>query len=143
MIPEPYLLIFLCLTIGDRATLIIWHAAELTVTMVAIGIPVCRPLWKGWVSRLLPGGDQDQMYSDSYYSGQQRTIGGSEMWPSKEGDSKSRSKSRKGSKGSKSRPSDINIHNDDIEMLDVGDAREKDPTSGGRTPDSWSSWSRA
>lgn len=65
------------------------------------------------------------------------------MWPSKEGDSKSRSKSRKGSKGHKSRPSDINIHNDDIEMLDVRDARAKYPTSGGHTPDSWSSWSRA
>ncbi|KAG6354618.1 hypothetical protein INS49_004636 [Diaporthe citri] len=127
----------------DRATLIIWHAAELTVTMVAIGIPVCRPLWKGWVNRLLPGGDQDQIYSASYFSGEQRTIGGSEMWPSKEGDSKSRSKSRKGSKGHKSRPSDMNIHTDDIEMLDARDAREKDPTSGGHTPDSWSSWSRA
>ncbi|KAH8752772.1 hypothetical protein F5883DRAFT_527406 [Diaporthe sp. PMI_573] len=86
--------------------------------MVAIGIPVCRPLWKGWVSRLLPGGEQDQIYSDSYYSGQQRTIGGSEMLPSKKGHSKSKSKSRKGSKGSKSLPSDINIHCDDVEMLD-------------------------
>lgn len=107
--------------------------------MVAIGIPVCRPLWKSWVSRLLPGSEEDQIYSASYYSGQQRTIGGSEMWPSKEGDSKPRSKPRK---GSKSRPSDIIIHTDDIEMLDARDAGEMDGTSGGHTPDSWSSWSR-
>jgi hypothetical protein len=111
--------------------------------MVAIGIPVCRPLWKGWVSRLLPGGEQDQIYSDSYYSGQQRTIGGSEMLPSKKGHSKSKSKSRKGSKGSKSLPSDINIHCDDVEMLDVRDTREKKSTSDRHTPDSWSSWNLA
>ncbi|POS69142.1 hypothetical protein DHEL01_v212464 [Diaporthe helianthi] len=127
----------------DRATLLIWHAAELTVTMVAIGIPVCRPLWKGWVSRLLPGGQGIQIYSASDFSGGQRTIGGSERWASKGGDSKQGSKQRKGSKAHKSRPSDLVVHNDDIEMLSTGDAREKkDIASGGRSPDSWSSWSR-
>lgn len=64
------------------------------------------------------------------------------MGPSKGSGSNPRSKPRKGSKGHKSRPSNIVIHNDDIEMLRTGDAREKDVASGGHTPDSWSSWSR-
>ncbi|KAF6838776.1 hypothetical protein CPLU01_02309 [Colletotrichum plurivorum] len=32
----------------DTVGLIIWHAAELAVTMVCIGIPVCRPLFRDW-----------------------------------------------------------------------------------------------
>lgn len=83
----------------------------------------------------------DQRYSASYFSGQQRTIGGSEMWPSKGDDSKPRSKSRKGSKGSKSLPSNI-IDSDDIEMMDTRNTGGRDDMSGGHTPDSWSSWSR-
>ncbi|KAG7050930.1 hypothetical protein JMJ77_0001560 [Colletotrichum scovillei] len=35
----------------DTVALIIWHAAELAVTLVCIGIPVCRPLFKGWLSK--------------------------------------------------------------------------------------------
>lgn len=127
------------MTIGDRSALLIWHAAELTVTMVAIGIPVCRPLWKDWVSRLL--GDQHQIDSKNYYNGEQRTIGGSEMkLASKDSGSKSRSKSRK---GSNARPSDIDVHLDSIAMLDVPDERDIAATPLVQSPDSWASWSRA
>ncbi|KAL2884439.1 hypothetical protein SGCOL_000386 [Colletotrichum sp. CLE4] len=35
----------------DTVALIVWHAAELAVTLVCIGIPVCRPLFKGWLSK--------------------------------------------------------------------------------------------
>lgn len=32
----------------DVVGIIIWHAAELCTTMVCIGVPVCRPLYKDW-----------------------------------------------------------------------------------------------
>lgn len=109
--------------------------------MVAIGIPVCRPLWKDWVRRLLPGGESHQTYTASDFSGQQRTIGGSEMFLSKGTDSKPGSKARKGSKGNKSLSSNI-LDADDIEMLEMQDTSRENPTShGGNTPDSWSSYS--
>lgn len=79
-----------------------------------------------------------QIYTESEFSGQQRTIGGSEMWPSKGTDSKP----RKGSKGSRSLPSNI-LDADDVEMLEIQDTKEKDAPSGQQTPDSWSSYSHA
>lgn len=36
--------------LGDVVGVIVWHAAELCTTLVCIGIPVCRPLYKGWVA---------------------------------------------------------------------------------------------
>ncbi|KAF9872682.1 hypothetical protein CkaCkLH20_09861 [Colletotrichum karsti] len=33
----------------DTVGLIVWHAAELATTLVCIGIPVCRPLFKSWL----------------------------------------------------------------------------------------------
>ncbi|KAL6880043.1 hypothetical protein HDV57DRAFT_104172 [Trichoderma longibrachiatum] len=35
--------------IKDVVGIIIWHAAEFCSTMVCIGIPVCRPLCRGWL----------------------------------------------------------------------------------------------
>lgn len=84
-----------------------------------------------------------QIYTASDFSGQQRTIGGSEMGPSRGPHSKPESKDRKGSKHSKSPSSNI-LDADDIEMLETRDTKEtwRDATSGGqRTPDSWSSYS--
>uniref|UniRef100_A0A8H7TN64 Rhodopsin domain-containing protein n=1 Tax=Bionectria ochroleuca TaxID=29856 RepID=A0A8H7TN64_BIOOC len=36
----------------DVVSIIIWAAAEIAVTMVCIGIPICRPLYKDYLSRL-------------------------------------------------------------------------------------------
>ncbi|KAI0144481.1 hypothetical protein GGR57DRAFT_517962 [Xylariaceae sp. FL1272] len=36
----------------DTVDLIVWHAAEIAVTMIGIGIPVCLPLYKGALDRL-------------------------------------------------------------------------------------------
>jgi hypothetical protein len=41
----------------DVVGIIIWHAAELCTTMVCIGIPVCRPLYKDWVGRYMSSED--------------------------------------------------------------------------------------
>ncbi|KAM5354754.1 hypothetical protein ACJ41O_001401 [Fusarium nematophilum] len=40
----------------DSAGLIVWSAAEMAVTMICIGIPVCRPLYKNYIDRLASGG---------------------------------------------------------------------------------------
>lgn len=44
----------LCST-EDTVGLIVWSAAEIAVTMICIGIPVCRPLYKNFLDRLLSG----------------------------------------------------------------------------------------
>lgn len=36
----------------DTVGLIVWSAAEIAVTMICIGIPVCRPLYKSYIDRL-------------------------------------------------------------------------------------------
>ncbi|KAK8121313.1 hypothetical protein PG999_005433 [Apiospora kogelbergensis] len=36
----------------DTVGLIVWSAAEIAVTMICIGIPVCRPLYKSFLTRL-------------------------------------------------------------------------------------------
>ncbi|KAL9567218.1 hypothetical protein ACKAV7_008648 [Fusarium commune] len=65
----------------DPAGLIVWSAAEMTVTMICIGIPVCRPLYKKyfgkWSSRN-KSKDQEQNSGASYPL---QTIGGSTMYP--------------------------------------------------------------
>lgn len=86
---------------GDRSPLLIWHAAELTVTIVCISVPVCRPLWKNWVSKMFPEPSDTQASSRMRFAGQgqqQFTIGGSEMVSLENSKgSKPRSKMRKGS----------------------------------------------
>ncbi|KAI1337065.1 hypothetical protein F5Y15DRAFT_418376 [Xylariaceae sp. FL0016] len=32
--------------------LIIWHGAEISVTMICIGVAVCRPIYKNWVDKI-------------------------------------------------------------------------------------------
>ncbi|EAQ87745.1 hypothetical protein CHGG_04364 [Chaetomium globosum CBS 148.51] len=48
------------LTLGhktdDTVGLIVWSAAEIAVTMICIGIPICRPLYKQWLDRVLSYG---------------------------------------------------------------------------------------
>ncbi|KAK1973974.1 hypothetical protein LZ30DRAFT_609350 [Colletotrichum cereale] len=67
----------------DTVQLIIWHACELAVTMVCIGIPVCRPLYKGWLNKLSSrGGSTPGAYTkdlaDSNNGFGLRTIGGTD-----------------------------------------------------------------
>ncbi|KAK1954532.1 hypothetical protein LY78DRAFT_742318 [Colletotrichum sublineola] len=67
----------------DTVQLIIWHACELAVTMVCIGIPVCRPLYKGWINKLSSrGGSNPGAYTknlaDSNSAFGLKTIGGTD-----------------------------------------------------------------
>ncbi|KAK2039925.1 hypothetical protein LZ31DRAFT_558360 [Colletotrichum somersetense] len=67
----------------DTVQLIIWHACELAVTMICIGVPVCRPLYKGWINQLSSRGDSKQgAYSkdlaDSNSGFGLKTIGGTD-----------------------------------------------------------------
>ncbi|KAK8068801.1 hypothetical protein PG994_005417 [Apiospora phragmitis] len=43
---------YLVKTILDTVGLIVWPAAEIAVTMICIGIPVCRPLYKRFLTQL-------------------------------------------------------------------------------------------
>ncbi|KAH6856277.1 hypothetical protein B0I37DRAFT_351358 [Chaetomium sp. MPI-CAGE-AT-0009] len=76
----------------DTVGLIVWSAAEIAVTMVCIGIPICRPLYKQWLDRMLSYGSgigsggyqkqkgQERSGEDSSRRGYGlRTIGGSTM----------------------------------------------------------------
>ncbi|KAI0522291.1 hypothetical protein F5B22DRAFT_660609 [Xylaria bambusicola] len=38
----------------DTVNLVVWHAAELSATMIGIGIPICLPLYKSAISRAFP-----------------------------------------------------------------------------------------
>ncbi|KAK3940295.1 hypothetical protein QBC46DRAFT_127916 [Diplogelasinospora grovesii] len=65
----------------DTVGLIVWSAAEIAVTMICIGIPVCRPLYKRFLDRLLSKGNsgyQKQGASNGPRFGL-RTFGGSAM----------------------------------------------------------------
>ncbi|KAK2000578.1 hypothetical protein LX36DRAFT_418290 [Colletotrichum falcatum] len=67
----------------DTVQLIVWHACELAVTMVCIGIPVCRPLYKGWINKLSSrGGSNSGTYTknlaDSNSAFGLKTIGGTD-----------------------------------------------------------------
>lgn len=62
--------------------MIVWHAAELSVTMVCIGIPVCRPLYKNWFDRNIFSSKrrvttEDTTGDNGVYT--LHTIGGSEF----------------------------------------------------------------
>ncbi|TDZ31047.1 Satratoxin biosynthesis SC1 cluster protein 4 [Colletotrichum spinosum] len=68
----------------DTVGLIVWHAAELAVTMVCIGIPVCRPLFKGWLNKFTsrngskPTGPYTRDMTGSNGNFLMRTIGGTD-----------------------------------------------------------------
>ncbi|KAK3294502.1 uncharacterized protein B0H64DRAFT_188895 [Chaetomium fimeti] len=50
----------------DTVGLIVWSAAEIAVTMVCIGIPICRPLYKQWLDRMLSYGYGSGVGSGGY-----------------------------------------------------------------------------
>lgn len=69
----------------ETVGLIVWSAAEIAVTMVCIGIPVCRPLYKRWLEKFasnLSGTNSGYKKHGSSSRGPRyglRTIGGSTM----------------------------------------------------------------
>ncbi|KAH7121707.1 hypothetical protein EDB81DRAFT_861572 [Dactylonectria macrodidyma] len=63
----------------DTVGLIVWSAAEIAVTMICIGIPVCRPLYKRYLDKLTSrdtGKYREQNDGGSYPL---RTFGGSTL----------------------------------------------------------------
>lgn len=61
--------------------LIAWTAAEMTVTMICIGIPVCRPLWKQCFNKWTTRGDSKPREPNSAGSFPLQTIGGNTSRP--------------------------------------------------------------
>lgn len=67
--------------------MIVWHAAELSTTMVCIGIPVCRPLFRDWMEKITSstakrrGGTSENSRTNDLDGGvyTMHTIGGSEF----------------------------------------------------------------
>ena len=56
--------------------LIVWSAAEMTVTMVCIGIPVCRPLYKKYFRKWTTRNSSNYPENNSGASYPLQTIGG-------------------------------------------------------------------
>ncbi|CAJ0544605.1 Ff.00g037000.m01.CDS01 [Fusarium sp. VM40] len=65
----------------DPMGLIAWTAAEMTVTMICIGIPVCRPLWKQCFNKWTTRGDSKSREPNSAGSFPLQTIGGNTSRP--------------------------------------------------------------
>ncbi|KXX75860.1 hypothetical protein MMYC01_207351 [Madurella mycetomatis] len=72
----------------DTVGLIVWSAAEIAVTMICIGIPVCRPLYKRFLDKLSSNGTGSGGYKKYSADGGRsgggpryglRTFGGSTM----------------------------------------------------------------
>ncbi|ETS73764.1 hypothetical protein PFICI_14710 [Pestalotiopsis fici W106-1] len=78
----------------DVVGIIIWHAAEFCTTLVCVGIPVCRPLYRDWFGTWMSGRRSGEDLSASGNSGWMKhknaggggggvfamhTIGGSEL----------------------------------------------------------------
>ncbi|KAF5543084.1 integral membrane protein pth11 [Fusarium napiforme] len=64
----------------DPVGLIVWSAAEMTVTMICIGIPVCRPLYKKYFSKW-SSRNSSKYQQNSGASFPLQTIGGSIKYP--------------------------------------------------------------
>ncbi|OLN83278.1 hypothetical protein CCHL11_03002 [Colletotrichum chlorophyti] len=68
----------------DTVGLIVWHAAELAVTLVCVGIPVCRPLFKSWLNKWSsrngskPNGPYTRDMTGSNLAFGLKTIGGTD-----------------------------------------------------------------
>lgn len=60
----------------DPMGLIVWSAAEMTVTMVCIGIPVCRPLYKKYFRKWTTRNSSNYPENNSGASYPLQTIGG-------------------------------------------------------------------
>ncbi|RKK16516.1 hypothetical protein BFJ66_g15770 [Fusarium oxysporum f. sp. cepae] len=65
----------------DPVGLIVWSAAEMTVTMICIGIPVCRPLYKKYLSKRSSRNSSKYREQNSGAPYPLQTIGGSTMYP--------------------------------------------------------------
>ncbi|KIL86085.1 hypothetical protein FAVG1_10479 [Fusarium avenaceum] len=65
----------------DPMGLIVWTAAEMTVTMICIGIPVCRPLWKQCFNKWTTRGDSKSHEPNTAASYPLQTIGGNTSRP--------------------------------------------------------------
>ncbi|KAM0420320.1 hypothetical protein ACHAPT_011862 [Fusarium lateritium] len=76
----------------DTVGLIVWSAAEISVTMICIGIPVCRPLYKKYLEKLTSrDASKYRDYRDRSEGGSYplKTFGGSTVRPgqdNKDGD---------------------------------------------------------
>ncbi|KAF9877444.1 hypothetical protein CkaCkLH20_05144 [Colletotrichum karsti] len=67
--------------LNDTVGLIVWSAAEIAVTMICIGIPVCRPLYKRYLEKLTSrDSDKYPEHSEGASYGL-RTFGGAPMHP--------------------------------------------------------------
>ncbi|EAA33354.2 hypothetical protein GE21DRAFT_5928 [Neurospora crassa] len=84
----------------DTVGLIVWSSAEIAITMICIGIPVCRPLYKSFFEKIISsrngsGGYQKQQSGGASQSLGLRTIGGGVI-PGRSGGHDSKNKSRPG-----------------------------------------------
>lgn len=65
--------------------MIVWSAAEISVTMVCIGIPICRPLYKTFLEQLISQITQGSSYqnaeSGEHHQFAMHTFGGSTLKP--------------------------------------------------------------
>ncbi|KAI0532680.1 hypothetical protein GGR58DRAFT_489286 [Xylaria digitata] len=50
----------------DTVTLVVWHAAELSATMIGIGIPTCLPFYKDTVARVFFRGSCSCCFSERH-----------------------------------------------------------------------------
>ncbi|KAF6824337.1 hypothetical protein CMUS01_10283 [Colletotrichum musicola] len=65
----------------DTVGLIVWSAAEIAVTMVCIGIPIARPLYKRYLDKLTSRDTSKYRHQSEGASYGLRTFGGSTMHP--------------------------------------------------------------
>ncbi|KAF5574992.1 integral membrane protein pth11 [Fusarium pseudoanthophilum] len=65
----------------DTVGLIVWSAAEIAVTMICIGIPVCRPLYKQYLDRWTSRDGSKYREHSAGGSHPLQTIGGSTLNP--------------------------------------------------------------
>ncbi|KAM0335134.1 hypothetical protein ACHAQA_000174 [Verticillium albo-atrum] len=63
----------------DTVGLIVWSAAEIAVTMICIGIPVCRPLYKKYLDKWTSRDASKYQHHSEGRSFPLRTFGGSTM----------------------------------------------------------------
>lgn len=80
----------------DSVGIIVWSAAEMAVTLICIGIPVCRPLYKKYLDRITSRNTSSRYKDISGGAMPLRTIGGSELPPGGNGTGLSGSRAEKG-----------------------------------------------
>ncbi|KAH8666576.1 hypothetical protein BX600DRAFT_497366 [Xylariales sp. PMI_506] len=63
----------------DTVGLIVWSTAEIAVTMICIGIPTCRPMYKDFLDKLISGNASEYQRQEDEPSYALRTFGGSTL----------------------------------------------------------------